>query len=371
MSNCKKRSFILGRSVASILAMCMLMLPFGLAEEEVPELLEPVGVKLDTATAYIGEFSKTAVYDASVVPHVEELAFTQSGYIDELHIFIGEEFKKGDVIATLNYDAQQQEAESLRVSIARMKQNHAYEEAFAKIDMSILNVELNRLMSASPIDQKAVELKKLDIEQAQLDNELSSQLRAIELSQLENRLAVLESSFAQNVLYAPCDGRIIHCDALMPGSYVKAYDTLAYLADDSRLYIQSPYISLTNIERAHDIYAQVEGTRYEITAIPMDHSEYMSIVVSGGTLLSDFSVDNPDETLTPGKYAAVFLKTNYIPDALIIPANTLYSDSEGRYVYIDEDGERVRRQVTIGLTNDWYAQVLSGIEEGDVVYVKD
>lgn len=371
MTNFAKFPSALRCSVAAVLVMCMLAVPAGLAEEEIPELLEPVGVKMDTAVAYIGEFSRTTVYDASVIPHVEEIFFTQNGYIDELHVFIGEEFKKGDIIATLNYDAQRKEAENLRVSIERLKQTDAYEAALAEIDMNILNVELNRLMSASIVDQKAVALKKIDIEQAQLDNALASQLRAIELAQLQNRLASLEASFAQNVLYAPCDGRIIHCDTLLVGSYVKAYDTIAYLADDSKLYIQSPYISQTNIDRAHELYAQVEGTRYELTAIPMDHSEYMATAISGGTLLSKFSIDNPDETLKAGKYAAVFHVTNYIPDALIIPANSIYGDSDSRYVYVDEDGERVRRQITIGVTNDWYAQVLSGIEEGDVVYVKD
>ena len=41
------------------------------------------------------------------------------------------------------------------------------------------------------------------------------------------------------------------------------------------------------------------------------------------------------------------------------------------YVYVDEDGARVRRLVKIGKVTAGVTQILEGLEEGEVVYVKD
>ena len=60
-----------------------------------------------------------------------------------------------------------------------------------------------------------------------------------------------------------------------------------------------------------------------------------------------------------------------VPDALLIPANALFRDSSGKYVYVYEaDGEtRVRRSVETGVTTDWQVQITDGLEEGEIVYV--
>ena len=56
---------------------------------------------------------------------------------------------------------------------------------------------------------------------------------------------------------------------------------------------------------------------------------------------------------------------------MTVPFNALYRDEKGRYVYKIVDGERVRCNVTVGITNDVEAEILEGLREGDVVYVKE
>ena len=75
--------------------------------------------------------------------------------------------------------------------------------------------------------------------------------------------------------------------------------------------------------------------------------------------------------MAAGDYAAVCLVSKSVPDALLIPANALFRDSSGKYVYVYEaDGEtRVRRSVETGVTTDWQVQITDGLEEGEIVYV--
>ena len=59
-------------------------------------------------------------------------------------------------------------------------------------------------------------------------------------------------------------------------------------------------------------------------------------------------------------------------NVLKIPLNALYSEDDMYYVYIIEDGEtRVRRNVEIGAVSAAEAEIVSGLEEGDVIYVGD
>ena len=61
----------------------------------------------------------------------------------------------------------------------------------------------------------------------------------------------------------------------------------------------------------------------------------------------------------------------YKEGVLTIPINALYRDGSGQYVYKQTDGARVRCNVKAGMTTDTKAEIVEGLEEGDMVYVKD
>ena len=49
----------------------------------------------------------------------------------------------------------------------------------------------------------------------------------------------------------------------------------------------------------------------------------------------------------------------------------LYTAGNERYVYVQTDEGRERRTVTVGATNGLNAQILDGLAEGEIVYVKE
>lgn len=369
-SGCARRGL---RLLCALWAALSLSLPC-MAEgqsQEIPELLEPVGVKMDTAAAYIGDLSSISVYDGSIIPYVEELYFEKEGVVAEVHVILGQEVKAGDVLITLEHESQDERLESLTREIEVLQTNGAYADALAEIDMRMLEVELRALMTQSPVDKQAVELKKLDIEEFQLELELDVALREMELQRLQDELANLEEQMGQNELIAPFDGRIMYGLQLVKGSYVTAYNPVLYLADDTRLSIQSDYVSASITDECYAVFALIGANRYELTPIPLDTSEYITRVLAGETVMSDFSINAPDDSYSVGQYAAVCIETQHIEDALLIPSNALYSDATGRYVYVIQDDERVRQNVRTGLATDWETQIVEGLEEGAIVYVKN
>lgn len=351
--------------------LCLLLCaPCALAQQ-MPQLLEPVGVQLNAAEAFIGDISNIDVFEGSVVPYVEEFYFEQEGVIDVMHVVAGQMVKAGDPLITLDTDASEKRIRTLRRQLEQLNRNGEYEDAILQLDLDMLALELRALKRQNPRDESAVMLKQLDIEEKKLEMAHAQELRQLESRQLQSELDVLEKEIVKNVLYAPFDGRVMYMTAQWQhGSYVSAYTPLIYLADDTRLFVESTYIMSALLQSAHDVYAHIGSNRYQLTPLPIDEQEYLSKVLSGETLMLPFAINQPDDTLCAGQYAAVCVETNYLADALLVPTNTLYSDGE-RYLYVMEDGVRVRREVKTGVATDWYTQITEGLEEGELVYVKE
>jgi len=73
----------------------------------------------------------------------------------------------------------------------------------------------------------------------------------------------------------------------------------------------------------------------------------------------------------PGDFILVCMVKDYHEQVLSIPNSAVYKDSSGTYVYLMQDGIRVRQNVTTGYKNNVYTEIVEGLEEGDQVYVKN
>jgi len=359
-----------GRGLLAAILILLLSLPCA-AEDQIPELWEPVGVVMDTAQAYVGEISNITVLEAAVVPVLEELYFTVDGTVDEIGALVGQKVSAGDMLFTLDREALDEQITALNGQIGQIRTNGAYDDEIGALDLAILQVELKALLNRSPLDEDAIALKRLDIEELQLNLAYASKLRDMKLERLEAQLEELTGQMKNHVLSAPFDGTVVYSAQLADGDSVRAYSPMVYLADESRLVIETDYISETLLKSCHDLYALAGDRRYEIAPVPVDESEYASALLAGETVPMQFEILNPDEELRAGMYAAVCMERNYLDNALLIPSNALYMDGTGQYVYVIEDGGRVRRSVTTGASNDRLTQIKSGLEEGEVVYVKE
>ena len=54
--------------------------------------------------------------------------------------------------------------------------------------------------------------------------------------------------------------------------------------------------------------------------------------------------------------------------AITIPRGCISSDEYGTYVYRDQDGQRMKTYVTLGLETTTYYEILDGLKEGDMLY---
>ena len=255
------------------------------------------------------------------------------------------------------------------------------ELALVKNEITIAEAEITQAEEEIPLVTEEIELAEREI--ALKENEITQkqallrqdkELRELELENTRKELAEIRETMTANVLHAPFTGRIIYGEALAPGSWVSAEDPVVFLADDSKLSIVCGNIPETTIESADRIYAHIGAKEYELKYVPIDPDEYTMMVISGAEVTTKFEIIASEEELAEleaGQYAQVCLWHDYVPDALLVPSGAVMHDSAGNYVYVDENGSRVKRSVETGEATISYVQIVEGLEEGDVVYVKD
>lgn len=334
---------------------------------EIPELMEPAVVEADIAVAEVRELMDIYCYEGIVEPNVERLGFTSSGMISEVYVGIGSNVKAGDVLAELDTGLALQMTQTLSDDIEYAVKSNGLINKQTECDIEIAETELLRLR-AQGAEPETIRLKEIEIEN--LKNKLTSSVELQELSlersrkQLEEYRKIIENS----KIIAPCDGTVLYC-AAASGGWAAAYSTVMWVADDTTMNIACRYIKPYEMESAYELYAIVGGKRTDITYIPYDRADYMSLLASNMTPGSVFSIDS-DIGAGNGMYAYVMLVKSYLAEALAIPANAVMQDAAEYYVYlVSPDGTQSRQTVKTGMKTEAFIQITEGLAEGDRVYV--
>ena len=130
-----------------------------------------------------------------------------------------------------------------------------------------------------------------------------------------------------------------------------------------------------------DILALKEGQEAEIVVGSVGEEVYpgevseINKVANTSTGVTQYSAQvllDKAPGMLPGMTADVDIKIEGNENALIIPVDALHKTSGGSYVYtsFDEETQQYGGKVDVvpGMQNDEYAEILSGLEEGDTVY---
>ena len=130
-----------------------------------------------------------------------------------------------------------------------------------------------------------------------------------------------------------------------------------------------------------DILSLKEGQEAEIEVSSVSEDTFtgtvteISKVADTSTGVTRYSAEvtlDREEGMLAGMTANVNVRIQGTENALIIPVDALHQNSASYYVYTAYDSEAHRYagrvEVTIGMQNDDYVEITSGLNEGDTVY---
>jgi cobalt-zinc-cadmium efflux system membrane fusion protein len=140
--------------------------------------------------------------------------------------------------------------------------------------------------------------------------------------------------------------------------------------------VQSVFVELGIIER--DIEKIRLGARVKVTVDSLPNTPFegnidnLAPLIEGKsrTLTAKVRVENPQGQLLPGMFARAEIAVFEKPDALVIPTSALKdTDGDGKFdsVYILEIETAHLKPITLGYLTTDYAEIASGVEEGDQV----
>lgn len=196
--------------------------------------------------------------------------------------------------------------------------------------------------------------------------------------ELEETLLSLLTIYRDGAVLAPMDGRISSVEYVSENEYT--------MDEDGNTNLLNLYPNLTmsitiGIDET-DILALEEGQSAEVTVNSVSEDDVFDATVteiskvanttSGVTQYSAEVTLDRAEGMLPGMTADVDVKIEGVENALIIPVDALHQTSTIYYVYTsyDEESQQYggRTEVTIGMQNDNYVEIQSGLKEGDTVY---
>lgn len=322
-------------------------------------------MSVDTTTPTYRDVVKQTIQTAQIVPQTIDLRFQVNGIFGQYYADIGEEVSKGELLASLDTTSLERDLSRLinHRNTARFRYITQQDEYLARL--LELRVTLESIQKQE-IQGNELAVKK-QIEIALEQQNLSQKLMDLELKELENQISKLKEATYHQYMIAPCDGVVVGLTNFWEQNSVGT-DTIAVtLAIDEKPYLSCEFLSETKLNDCVEYYALVGGKRYNISYVPPEKSAGTS--KKSATTKFEFA---PEETsIAIGDSAILVMVEQKVVNVLTVPADVVYEDTSGEYVYIVDNDSRIRRNIETGLSDSYGIEVKSGLQEGDNVYVKN
>ena len=192
------------------------------------------------------------------------------------------------------------------------------------------------------------------------------------VAQVENALANLKSAelrLERTEIKAPIGGIINRLDAKL-GLLLANNDPVAEIIriDKVKVSVGIPEADVSEVRFLES---------FNITIGSLKNSEFTGtrnfLSKKPGTLAHlyelELEVPNPEGLILPGMFARVDVVKSTDEDALSLPVYAVITQGGEKVVYLEENGQAIKRVITTGVLEGWRLQVTSGLEPGEKVIV--
>jgi macrolide-specific efflux system membrane fusion protein len=301
-----------------------------------------------------------------------------SGRIEAVHVALGQDVKKGDLIVEIDSLDQENAVKTAQAVLAGIEaQKRSQEATLVKAEAALArNQQLSANSLVSQTDLETAQAA-VDSAQAQID-QLDAQIAQSQLS-----VESAELDLARTKIVAPSDGTIV---ALLvdEGQTVNANSTIptiVKIADLDTMVIKAEIseADVVRVQAGQRVYftilgepdVKIDATLREVepapTSISSDTASSDSAVYYNGL----FDVPNPDHKLRISMTAQVTIVLDEVKDALVLSSGLVSrKDPQGNTIVpvYDPATETIApRRIEVGLNNNVMAEIKSGLSEGEQV----
>lgn len=256
-----------------------------------------------------------------------------SGKIEKIYFQEGQRVKKNELLLSINDD-------EIVAQVERLKFTQKLNE-----DMEYRQRQL--------LEKEAISREEYEIALTTLNTTKS------DIKEREARLA-------KHKIYAPFDG-IIGLREVSEGSYITPSDLVANLYNINPIKIEfsipGKYSPMVN--KGDKINFTIEASENEF--VGTIYAVEPRIDPRTRTLQIRALCRNDEEALIPGQFANINYILDILPDALMVPSESIIPEMNSHKVFMFKGGTVREERVNIGLRTENEVQVTRGIEPGDTV----
>lgn len=121
--------------------------------------------------------------------------------------------------------------------------------------------------------------------------------------------------------------------------------------------------------KVYDGRVSYVGTVATSSGSSIDLNSLMSGGSSSNSIPAQITIDSADSSFIVGTDVDVSIVTDTQENAIVAPVEAIVIDGSdvSVYVYDEENSKAVKKSVELGISNDTYYQIVSGLNEGDVL----
>ena len=334
-----------------------------------------------------GNVEKTVVASGSVESVNEvDVGAQASGKITKLYVKLGQEIKKGEMIADIDSTTQINTLNTKKAALVSYQAQLKAKKTAYDVALSSYN-RLSKLYT-----QKATSLDSVNTAKSTLDN-AKAEMEAIEanIKQAEIEVNTAETNVGYTKITAPMDGTVISMP-VSEGQTVNANQTtptIVTIADLSKMKIKPEIsegditkvkagqeVSFTILSDSQTVYHSVIDSVDPANTTTSDSSSTSSLSSSSSSTTSaiyyyaNVLIDNPDRTLRIGMTTENNIKIANAKDVLFVSNMAIQKRDGKSFVNVLNDKNQPEpREVEIGVQNDFKTEIKSGLNEGEKVIV--
>ena len=298
------------------------------------DLLQPAEVEFTTIQVERGSITNILRdYSTATSATLHEMSFqNRSGYLAEVNVQSGDVVKEGDILAKLETGTLENDLQRHKLSMERL--------------------ELNLTQARRSGDRIAIRNAEIDLE-----------IATITLNQLEEELE-------KTTIIAPFDGEIVFLNNLRIGQFIPSRHHMMTVADNTL--IRFVYTGQHSMSIRYGMEAEIiidANTNIPVTVTMTPHEvpieeldRYRETIV--------FTPVNPGSIppeVSLGRRYDFIITLQEKDDVIVVPRSAVSSFMGQFYVQILEDGMRVERDIVVGITTNREIEVISGLEENEVL----
>lgn len=195
------------------------------------------------------------------------------------------------------------------------------------------------------------------------------------LTTQQEQLNEMKALLAAGVITAPEDG--IVSSIVSPSAVeAEAHSTLAslYVGDQKEMVVSVDELDIINVQVGQNADIAMDALTDKTYSAVVSKVSQIGTPNGGVTVYNVTLTIDGDENLKFGMNGTATIRIEEVNDVLLVPLTALNTSRGESYVWLQSDdasGDEpgVRTTVETGLSDENYAQVLSGLDEGDVVLI--